>query len=70
MIIEDSAHSPGGYFYDSKKIKNNSGNGVYADISVFSFHPVKHIACGEGGMITTNSDELYDKIRLLNTWNI
>ena len=69
-IIEDSAHSPGGYFYDSEKIKNNSGNGVYADISVFSFHPVKHIACGEGGMITTNSDELYDKIRLLKTHGI
>jgi dTDP-4-amino-4,6-dideoxygalactose transaminase len=37
---------------------------------VFSFHPVKHIACGEGGMVTTNSKELYDHIKLLRTHGI
>ena len=45
---------------DSKSEKNFCGNGNYADIGVFSFHPVKHIACGEGGMLTTNSKELYE----------
>ncbi len=69
-IIEDACHAPGGYFIDSVGNKNMCGNGKYADISVFSFHPVKHIACGEGGMITTNSKELYDKLSLLRTHGI
>jgi dTDP-4-amino-4,6-dideoxygalactose transaminase len=37
---------------------------------VFSFHPVKHIACGEGGMVTTNSKKIYDKLMLLRTHGI
>jgi len=69
-IIEDACHAPGGYFIDSKSEKNFCGNGSYADIGVFSFHPVKHIACGEGGMLTTNSKELYDKLMLLRTHGI
>lgn len=69
-IIEDACHAPGGYFEDSKGKKNFCGNGNYADIGVFSFHPVKHIACGEGGMLTTNSKELYDKLMLLRTHGI
>lgn len=59
-IIEDACHAPGGYFIDSKGIKQNCGNGNYADLAVFSFHPVKHIATGEGGMITTNNENLYN----------
>jgi len=69
-IIEDACHAPGGYFIDSKSEKNFCGNGNYADIGVFSFHPVKHIACGEGGMLTTNSKELYEKLLLLRTHGI
>ena len=69
-IIEDACHAPGGYFIDSKKNKNFCGNGNYANIGVFSFHPVKHIACGEGGMLTTNSKELYEKLMLLRTHGI
>lgn len=69
-IIEDACHAPGGYFTDSFGKKNYCGNCVYSDISVFSFHPVKHIACGEGGMITTNSKELYKKLMLLRTHGI
>ena len=69
-ILEDACHAPGGYFIDSKEDKNFCGNGNYADIGVFSFHPVKHIACGEGGMLTTNSKELYDKLMLLRTHGI
>ncbi len=49
-IVEDACHAPGGYFIDSKNKKQKCGNGNYADIGIFSFHPVKHIACGEGGM--------------------
>lgn len=69
-IIEDACHAPGGYFIDSKNNKNFCGNGNYAHIGVFSFHPVKHIACGEGGMITTNSKKLYEKLKLLRTHGI
>ena len=69
-IIEDACHAPGGYFIDSKENQNFCGNGAYADIGVFSFHPVKHIACGEGGMLTTNSKELYEKLMLLRTHGI
>jgi UDP-4-amino-4,6-dideoxy-N-acetyl-beta-L-altrosamine transaminase len=69
-IIEDACHAPGGYFTDSKNVKQRCGNGVYADIGVFSFHPVKHIACGEGGMLTTNSEKLYKKLSLLRTHGI
>jgi UDP-4-amino-4,6-dideoxy-N-acetyl-beta-L-altrosamine transaminase len=69
-IIEDACHAPGGYFVDSKENQNFCGNGNYADIGVFSFHPVKHIACGEGGMLTTNSRELYEKLMLLRTHGI
>tara|TARA_B100000900_G_scaffold415883_1_gene447693 strand:- start:108 stop:1250 length:1143 start_codon:yes stop_codon:yes gene_type:complete len=69
-IIEDACHAPGGYFVDSNGSKQMCGNGNLADISVFSFHPVKHIACGEGGMLTTNSKILYDKLTLLRTHGI
>lgn len=69
-IIEDSCHAPGGYFKDSSNHQQNCGNGIFADLSIFSFHPVKHIASGEGGMITTNNKELYEKLLLLRTHGI
>lgn len=69
-IIEDACHAPGGYFVDSKGEKQNCGNGNYADLAIFSFHPVKHIACGEGGMITTNNEELYKNLLKLRTHGI
>lgn len=69
-IIEDACHAPGGYFKDSAGNKQQCGNSHFADLAIFSFHPVKHIACGEGGMITTNSKELYDKLILLRTHGI
>ena len=69
-IIEDACHAPGGYFTDSENKKQKCGNGNYADIGVFSFHPVKHITCGEGGMLTTNSKKLYEKLMLVRTHGI
>ena len=69
-IIEDSCHAPGGYFIDSKEEKQFCGNGRFADLAIFSFHPVKHIASGEGGMITTNDKELYEKLLQLRTHGI
>ncbi len=69
-IIQDSCHSPGGFFRDSKNLVQNCGNGNFADLAIFSFHPVKHIATGEGGMITTNDKNLYDKLLSLRTHGI
>lgn len=69
-ILEDSCHSPGGFFVDSKGENQNCGNGNYADLAIFSFHPVKHIATGEGGMITTNDEKLYKKLLELRTHGI
>lgn len=69
-IIEDACHAPGGHFTNSKKEIQKCGNGNYADIAVFSFHPVKHIACGEGGMVTTNSEHIYKKLISLRTHGI
>lgn len=69
-LVEDACHSPGGFFIDSKGEKQFCGNGKFADISAFSFHPVKHIAAGEGGALTTNSKELFDRISSLRTHGI
>ncbi len=69
-IIEDACHAPGGYFIDKSSQKQNCGNSNFADVAIFSFHPVKHIACGEGGMITTNNKELYTKLLKLRTHGI
>ncbi len=66
-ILEDACHAPGAYFIDKYGRKQNSGNGNYARCSIFSFHPVKHIATGEGGMITTNDEMLYKKLLQLRS---
>jgi UDP-4-amino-4,6-dideoxy-N-acetyl-beta-L-altrosamine transaminase len=66
-IIEDACHSPGGFFIDSNGNEQRCGNGNFADLTIFSFHPVKHIAAGEGGMVTTNDKALYDRLKNLRT---
>lgn len=69
-IIEDACHAPGAYFIDAYGHKQAAGNGQLAHASVFSFHPVKHIACGEGGMITTNDIEVYKELNRLRSHGI
>lgn len=56
-VIEDAAHALGAD-YKGRKI------GSISDMTTFSFHPVKHITTGEGGMILTNNEELYKKLLL------
>lgn len=70
VYLEDACHAPGAYFTDSKGEKQNSGNGVFAHTTAFSFHPVKHIASGEGGMITTNDERIYKKLLVIRTHGI
>ena len=65
-VIEDAAHSFGGKYEDGSLI----GSCKYADMSVFSFHPVKTITTGEGGVITTNSKELFLKLQVLRNHGI
>lgn len=69
-IVEDACHAPGGYYIDSKGERQLCGNNRYVDMTVFSFHPVKHIATGEGGAITTNNKHLYDRLMLYRTHGI
>lgn len=65
FIIEDACHALGAE-YEGTRI----GDCCYSDMTVFSFHPVKHITTGEGGMITTNSKELYEKLLILRSHGI
>lgn len=55
VVIEDAAHALGST-YKGKRI------GSISDMTMFSFHPVKHITTGEGGMITTNHRKYYEKL--------
>jgi dTDP-4-amino-4,6-dideoxygalactose transaminase len=69
-MIEDACHAPGGSFIKSNGQESKCGSGEFADLSIFSFHPVKHIASGEGGMITTNDESLYNRLLALRTHGI
>ena len=69
-IIEDACHAPGGSFIKSNGQESKCGSGEFADLAIFSFHPVKHIASGEGGMITTNDEALYKRLLALRTHGI
>ncbi|MFQ2271363.1 UDP-4-amino-4,6-dideoxy-N-acetyl-beta-L-altrosamine transaminase [Aeromonas enteropelogenes] len=64
-IIEDACHALGARYHDEP-----TGNGRYSDITVFSFHPVKIITTGEGGMAMTNDPVLAKTMRLLRSHGI
>jgi UDP-4-amino-4,6-dideoxy-N-acetyl-beta-L-altrosamine transaminase len=69
-ILEDACHAPGAYFIDSSGKKQVCGNSRYADLAIFSFHAVKHITTGEGGIITTNNESLAARLKRLRTHGI
>ncbi|MDG6244982.1 MAG: UDP-4-amino-4,6-dideoxy-N-acetyl-beta-L-altrosamine transaminase [Methanolobus sp.] len=62
-LIEDASHALGASYHE-KKIGN------FADLTVFSFHPVKPITTGEGGAVVTNNAELAERVRLLHNHGI
>jgi len=64
-IIEDASHAIGGKYLD-----NPIGGCQYSDITVFSFHPVKIVTTAEGGVATTKSYKLAEKMRLLRSHGI
>lgn len=64
-VIEDACHAIGGSYRDAK-----IGSCRYSDMTVFSFHPVKIVTTGEGGMVVTNSAELHQRLLRLRTHGI
>lgn len=64
-VIEDASHGIGGRYLDGR-----IGSCTYSSITVFSFHPVKIVTTGEGGMAVTNDPELADQMRLLRSHGI
>lgn len=65
IIIEDAAHALGAEYGNSK-----IGSCKYSDMTILSFHPVKHITTGEGGAILTNRKDLYGKLLMLRNHGI
>lgn len=61
-VIEDASHAVGATYKDTRV-----GSCRYSDMTVFSFHPVKIITSGEGGLVLTNRKDLYDKLVMLRT---
>ena len=64
-IIEDACHALGGFYK-----KHRIGSCYYSDISTFSFHPVKSITSGEGGMIASNNKKIYESLLKFRTHGI
>lgn len=62
-VIEDAAHATGAEYHGQKI-------GSISDMTIFSFHPVKHMTTCEGGMVTTNNEELYKKIKAFRAYCI
>ena len=69
-LLEDACHAPGGSSTDSQGVIHRCGDGSLAELAIFSLHPVKHIAAGEGGVITTNNEGLYKHLLRLRTHGI
>jgi perosamine synthetase len=65
-VIEDASHALGATYADGSAV----GNCRYSDMTTFSFHPVKMITTGEGGMITTNDEMLFRKLLRLRSHGI
>ncbi len=66
LVIEDAAHALGASYPDGRRV----GCCAHSSMTIFSFHPVKAIAAGEGGMITTNDESVYRKLLRLRSHGI
>lgn len=64
-VTEDASHAVGAEYLDTKV-----GSCAFSDMTVFSFHPVKIVTTGEGGMVLTNDAALYEKLRLYRSHGI
>ena len=68
-VIEDASHSLGATYLNGGG-KRRCGDCVDADLAMFSFHPVKHLALGEGGAIATNDDQTYERLLRLRSHGV
>ena len=66
-IIEDACHALGGEWVDKRGEQHRVGDCSHSVMTTFSFHPVKQITTGEGGAITTNNKEIYDRLQILRS---
>ena len=66
LILEDACHALGSQYYNNKKYYK-IGSCYHSDVSTFSFHPLKSITTGEGGLISTNNRKIFDKAKLLRS---
>ncbi|MDB4444773.1 UDP-4-amino-4,6-dideoxy-N-acetyl-beta-L-altrosamine transaminase [Akkermansiaceae bacterium] len=66
VVIEDASHGTGGGFVQDGKTWKQGGH-PWADMTIFSFHPVKTLTMGEGGIVVTNDDAYSQKLRMLRT---
>ncbi len=65
FVVEDACHALGAEYKGSK-----IGSCKYSDATVFSFHPVKHITTGEGGVVATNRKDIYEKLLMFRNHGI
>ena len=70
VIIEDACHAFGAKYSNKGRKKISVGSCSHSDLSVFSFHPVKTITTGEGGIVTSNNKKLFKKMMLYRNHNI
>lgn len=69
-VVEDACHALGAEYRDARGKWVKVGSCVHSDMTVFSFHPVKHITTGEGGAVTTNDKRLYERLLLFRNHGI
>lgn len=65
FVVEDAAHAIGTKHSINEELRKPVGSCALSDLCVFSFHPVKTITMGEGGVITTNNEHYYEKLKTL-----
>jgi len=71
LLVEDAAHALGAEYFDAETGEwLPAGSCRHGHMAIFSFHPVKHVAMGEGGAVTTNDPELADRLRLFRSHGI
>ncbi len=69
-VVEDACHALGGSWIDAHGARRRIGDGTYADLTIFSFHPAKAITTAEGGALVTNDRQLAERLRRLRNHGI